>query len=319
MMSDEQRQLRSRIHPEIAEQVRLSEAASPADPDRLTPAQVRAAFEAARKPLRRAPNKLEIRDLVVQTRDGPLDARLYRPQHGRPGDMPGVAYFHGGGFTNGDLDSHDAVCCAMAEDVGCVLVSVDYRKLPQHPFPAAFDDAVDTLLWLHAHAAELGADPRRLAAAGDSAGANIAVGAALQLRQVLPLQGLWLAYPFLGLDFDAPSYRENAAAPLLSPQRCQRIMRDYFTGDLALADWRVAPLLADDFQGLPAAIVLAAELDPIRSDAERFVQRLVPEAPGTRLIAAGGMPHGFIKWGSISPAIRELARESHLALRELLV
>src|SRR5690606_15957573 len=102
-------------------------------------------------------------------------------------------------------------------------------------------------------------------------------------------------------------------------QRCRRIMQDYFGGDLDQADWRLAPLLAEDLQGLPPAIVIAAELDPIRSDAERFAQRLSASAPQTRLIEAGGMPHGFIKWGGISPTIRNLARDSHLALRELLM
>lgn len=308
-----------RLHPAIADRVLQAEAAAAqGKPAHLqSPAEVRRAFLAGRRPLVR-PATGPHAGLHIEDRLLPRDAadaiplRLYRPATGTPRGV--LAYFHGGGFTNGDLDSHDAVACALAAGSGCAVASVDYRVMPAHIFPAAFDDAVAVLRWLPAWAVELGADTTALAAGGDSSGANLAMAAALELRGTLALRALWLAYPIIGADFDTPSYRENAEAPLLTRARCQRILADYRGGPLGPDDWRVAPLLAHDLAGLPPAVAIAAELDPLRSDAEIVAERL----PGSVLVRAAGMPHGFMRWVGDTPACAGVAEASFSALRHLM-
>jgi acetyl esterase len=317
----------ARLHPGIADRVRQAMAATAKPAHLQSPAEVRAAYLAGKKPLVRQPGglheHLQIQDSVLE-RSGapPLPLRLYRPREGVPAGA--LAYFHGGGFTNGDLDSHDAVACALAASTNCAVASVDYRVMPEHIFPAAFDDAMDVLRWLPGWATALGiapgaqGAPAALGAGGDSSGANLALAAALALRGSVPLRALWLAYPIIGADFDTPSYVENAEAPLLTRARCQRILHDYRGGPLAADDWRVAPLLAPDLAGLPPAVAIAAELDPLRSDAEILVQRLATTAPGTILVRAHGMPHGFLRWVSDSEACAAVAQESFAALRRLM-
>ncbi|MGE0806052.1 MAG: alpha/beta hydrolase [Burkholderiaceae bacterium] len=314
---------KDRLHPGIAELVRQAEAAAAAGPPAhlQSPAQVRASFVAGKKPLVRpasGPHSgLRIDDSQLpRTGAAPIALRLYRPATAAPTGV--IAYFHGGGFTNGDLDSHDAVACALAAGSGCAVASVDYRVLPEHVFPAAFDDAVAVLRWLPVWAASLGVEAGALAAGGDSSGANLALAAALALRGEVALRALWLAYPIIGVDFDTPSYRENAEAPLLTRARCERILNDYCGGVLRRDDARVAPLVAAELDGLPPAVAIAAELDPLRSDAEILVQRLAPSAPDTVLLLAAGMPHGFLRWIGSSAACAAVAEQSFSALRRLM-
>jgi len=307
----------ARLDPDIAPLVmRMVEAEAGATPPHLLdPAQVRAAFLRSRRPLRRPPVPLDIEDVRIAVDGAPLALRLYRPRAPRPAAL---LYMHGGAFTNGDLDSHDAICCMLAMDAGVLVASVDYRVLPEHRFPAALNDTVGALRWLHGHAAALGADPARLAAGGDSSGANLALAAALETRGTIALRAMWLAYPIIGIDFDTPSYRENANAPLLTRARCQRILRDYLGREPDARDWRAAPLLAPDLAGLPPAVAVAAELDPLRSDAEILADRLGAAGTACELVRANGMPHGFLRWIGDSRASRRIARESASALARLL-
>lgn len=253
-----------------------------------TPREARSAFEAARQPLRRPPTNLRIEDRHV---GAGLPVRTYVPLDGSPRAV--FAYFHGGGFVTGDLDSHDHVACALATGTQSAVVNVDYRLLPDHRFPAAFEDAVTALRWLAVWADSLGVPATRLGAGGDSSGANLAVAAALELRDELRLRALWLAYPFLGADFATSSHLENARAPMLTSAKCERIMADYVGRPLSSNDWRAAPLLMQDLAGLPPVVAIAAELDPLRSDAEILVSRL---GAGSVLVEARGMPHGFLRW-----------------------
>ncbi len=309
-------ELLQRLHPELAERVRRIEAAGGKPGHLQTPAEVRAAFLAARQPLQRSATGLAIADRQLERKDGPpIPLRTYVPQAAAP--LAALAFFHGGGFTNGDLDSHDALACALALESGCAVVAVDYRVLPDHPFPAAFDDAVAVLRWLPAWCDELGLARERIAAGGDSSGANLAMAAALQLRSTLRLRALWLAYPIIGGDFETPSYIENAEAPLLTRARCQRILEDYLGRPPTSADWRVTPLLHPDVEKLPPVVAIAAELDPLRSDAEILVERLGPGS-GSVLVEGGGMPHGFLRWIEDSVACQAVASTSFAALRRLL-
>ena len=307
--------LLARLDPDIAPRVLRLVEAETTPSHLLDPAQVRAAFLRARQPLRRPPVALDIEDVGITGDGAPLALRLYRPRRPRP---PALLYLHGGAFTNGDLDSHDATCCMLAMEAGVLVVSVDYRVLPEHRFPAAFDDTVGALRWLHGQAARLGADADRLAIGGDSSGANLALAAALETRGEIPLRAMWLAYPIIGIDFDTPSYRENANAPLLTRARCQRILRDYLGREPGRDDWRAAPLLAPDFAGLPPAVAVAAELDPLRSDAGILADRLRAAGSACELVCAAGMPHGFLRWLADSSASQRFAHRSARALAALL-
>jgi acetyl esterase len=309
---------RERLASDIADRVLQQEAARVTPMHMQSPAEVRAAFEAAKQPLVRRPTSLAIRDIEVETRSGKLAARLYTPTENATTPYSAIVYFHGGAFTNGDLDSHDAICCAIAEGAACVIVSINYRKLPDYQFPAAYEDAVDAIRWVHREATQFGIDPSRIGAGGDSAGANLAVGAAMELRGAIALKALWLAYPFIGTDFDTPSYKENAYAPLLTRERCKRILNDYFGDDLTKADWRLAPLLAENFEGLPPSVAIGAQLDPIRSDAEQFVDRVKATGQEAVFVHAKGMPHGFMKWVDSSESVRGIATESIALLRRML-
>ncbi|QHE85565.1 alpha/beta hydrolase [Hydrogenophaga sp. BPS33] len=308
----------SRLHPELRETVMRIQAAGGKPAHLQTSAEVRAAFLAARQPLRRDAQDLHIEDSTVDARHGPIPIRTYRPPADRGKPLAAFAYFHGGGFTNGDLDSHDAIACAIARQAHCMVASVDYRVLPEHRFPAAFDDAVAVLSWLPEWAERAGLARTDVAAGGDSSGANLAMAAALALAHQVPLRALWLAYPIIGADFNTPSYIENAEAPLLTRARCQRILADYVGRPLDDGDWRAAPLLAQDLSSLPTVVAIAAELDPLRSDAEILIQRLRQSAPRSTLVRAHGMPHGFLRWLSTSPAVAEVASASLQALRDAL-
>lgn len=318
MMRGMSEQHHSSIHPEIRERVIAADKAQRANPPHLqSPEQVRAAFLAARRPLVRPPTALQIQDRLLQLGDRAIALRLYRPPEAKA-PLPAVAYFHGGGFTNGDLDSHDAVAVALAEHANALVVSVDYRVMPEHHFPAAFDDAVAVLRWMRREAAELGIDAQRIGAGGDSSGANLGMAAALALREDAPLAALWLAYPIIGADFDTPSYRENHDAPLLTRERCQRILRDYLGCEPAEGDWRAIPLQHPDLSGLPPTVALGAMLDPLCSDAEILAERLAAAGVRCELQLAAGMPHGFFRWINDSEACRGHALRSIEALRGLM-
>ena len=311
-------QLNDLLDPDIAPSIRqLAASAGQLPTHLLTPEQVRAAWEATKKPLSRAINSLTISDNLIPTAV-PLEVRFYRPKVATGTMLPIMVYFHGGGFTNGDLDSQDACCCVMASIAECAVMSVNYRKLPTHRFPAAFDDAVASIRWLATHAPELDIDVDRIGVGGDSSGANIALAAALAVRGDINLQALWLAYPIIGTDFETESYIANSEAPLLTRARCQRILHDYLGKDINEADWRSAPLLTKDFLGLPASVVIAAQLDPLRSDAEILVQRMGEDGVHATCIHALGMPHGFLRWLEIPGAACNYVHQSMKILHALL-
>lgn len=300
------------IAPAVRQMVAAAAKAPPAHTQ--TPAQVRAAWDAAKKPLVRAAHALQISDSTIDT-PVPLEVRFYRPELAGQAWLPAVVYFHGGGFTNGDLDSQDAMCCAMAEQAACLVMSVNYRKLPQHRFPAAFDDAVAAVRWLAVRAEELQVDSGRIGTGGDSSGANLALAAAMALRGEIALKAMWLAYPIVGTDFDTESYLANAHAPLLTRERCKTILHDYLGKDVSQADWRAAPLLSPDFSGLPPAAVIAAELDPLRSDAGILVDKLKGAGGDAVRIDAKGMTHAFLRWADVPGAARGYVQESLSVMR----
>ena len=257
--------------------------------------------------------RAEVADIEPVTLPGPaghLAARVYRPQpdHGRP-PQPTIVWFHGGGWTTGSLDTGDILARELCAGSPAVVVSVDYRLAPEHPWPAATDDASAALRWVAANVDQFGGDPTRIAVGGDSAGGNIAAVTAQAGRGTgIELAAQILIYPYLDLDFERadryPSMSENAAGFYVTTADLRWCVGNYLPGRADPADPRISPLTAPTLEGLPATILAVAEFDPLRDQGADYGTRLraagvpVSEHPGTGLI------HGYADMIGRSPAAR---------------
>jgi acetyl esterase len=238
--------------------------------------------------------------------------RIYRPQGSGP--FPICLYFHGGGWVVGDLESHDHVCRSLARRAGAVVVNVDYRLAPETKFPGPLDDCAAALGWSEAHARDLEGDPQRISVAGDSAGAHLAAGLAIRMRDErgprIALQ--LLVYPVTDNDFNTASYREFASGYGLTRNNMQWFWECYLRHAADGANpWNV-PLRAGDLRGLPPAFVLTAEYDVLRDEGEAYARRLQAAGVPVRCVRYNGMNHGFIRMAAVYPqadrAVTDLAR-----------
>lgn len=234
-------------------------------------------------------------DLTLDGAAGPLRARLYRPDDSAA--LPLVIYFHGGGFVLCGLDSHDNICRSLARRSGALVLSVDYRLAPEARFPAAADDAVAAVRWANAHAAQLGADPARIAVAGDSAGGNLAAVACQQLRgSGIALRHQLLLYPWLDCTDAATgsaSYRECATGYFLSAAELDWYRAQYLANRADAADVRASPLHQRDLHGLPPATIITAEFDPLRDQGEAYGEALQRAGNSATVRRWPGQFHGF--------------------------
>jgi acetyl esterase len=236
----------------------------------------------------------------------PVRVRVIQPVETRSDQpLPGLVFFHGGGWVIGDLDTHDTLCRELALGAGVVVVSVDYRLAPEHPFPAAVDDCVAATRWVHAQAAALGIDAQRLAVGGDSAGGNLAAVVALSLRDEGPsttfeaLRHQLLIYPATDMRRVADSHERNGQGYLLTREMMAYYHGHYMGGPDQDGDWRASPLLHPNLQGLPAALVLTAGFDPLRDEGLQFAQALSnANVPCTHLCFERQI-HGFILMGRV--------------------
>jgi acetyl esterase len=248
-------------------------------------------------------------DRAVPGSTGDLRARVYRPEESGP--APTVVLLHGGGWVIGDLDTHDNMARSICRDCRAVVVSVDYRLAPEAPFPAAVEDAVTVTLWARDHVAELGGDDR-LAVAGDSAGGNLAAVVTQHLRDRggPALAGQLLIYPATDVTGDYPSRVENGEGYFLDLATMEWFMRHYAPDESAYADPRLSPLRADDFSGLPPAVVVTAEYDPLRDEGEAYADRLRASGVPVEVRRFDGMIHGFFDMGTMSSAAQKAIDES---------
>lgn len=232
--------------------------------------------------------------------DAPVPLRLYRPAPRNDAHpAPALVYFHGGGWTIGDLDTHDTLCRSLARDSGCVVVSVDYRLAPEHRFPAALDDALSATRWVRAHAGALGLDARRLAVGGDSAGGNLAAAVALLERDAgHALAWQLLIYPATDLRAVAPSHTTNGQGFLLTSDSV-RYYTGHYLGEASAADWRASPLLAPDHARLPPAMVLTAGFDPLRDEGLAYADALARAGVSVTHVCFERQIHGFITMGKV--------------------
>jgi acetyl esterase len=249
----------------------------------------------------------------LQGAAGPLAIRVYRPPGGAP--APLTLFFHGGGFVSCGLDSHDNICRRLAARASTLVVSVDYRLAPEHPFPAAVDDAMAALHWLRAHGKALGADVSRIALAGDSAGGNLAAVTAQQLR--LPeIRHQLLLYPVIDSACDAPSHRTLAQAPMLTSEMMRWFWRHYLPSAQTGLDPRASPLRHADLHGLPSATVISAEYDPLRDEAEAYAAAMTRAGVAVTLRRWPGVFHGFASLLGPLDAAREALDFAAASLRQ---
>ena len=277
------------LHPQA--QVLLDLMAAIGDPpiEQSTPDAVRAA-RAARMRLPTAPIH-EARDVDA---DG-VPARLYRPDDAP--DLGMLVWLHGGGWVLGDIDGHDQLCRLLANGSGHAVLSVGYRLAPEHPFPAGLEDSLTATRWAHANAAALGCRSDRIAIGGDSAGGNIAAVVA-QLAPV-PLVHQLLAYPVVDCTRASASYTENATGYFLTRAGMGWFIDHYLAGPAGSpTDPRVSPLFAADHvvAATPPALVITAELDPLRDEGDAYAARLAALGVPTSHVRFGGMVHGFLSF-----------------------
>ncbi|MDP3294572.1 MAG: alpha/beta hydrolase [Nevskia sp.] len=235
-----------------------------------------------------------VRDSHIAGPSSELKLRIYSP-NGK-GPFPILMYFHGGGFVIGDLDTFDSLCRETSAGAGVVVVSVDYRLGPEHPFPAASDDCLAATRWAAAHAVEINGDADRIGVSGDSAGGNLAAVTALRLRDeggpVLKAQ--LLVYPVVDADPDAyPSMTENAEGYLLGRKDMDWFFGHYVQDESALASSSLRPIKAESLQGLPPALVITAEFDPLRDEGKAYAAKLKAAGVAVESKSYDGAIHGF--------------------------
>lgn len=252
----------------------------------------------------RTPNQVvtvgSVMDAQVDGAAGPLKARIYRPDG--KGPFPTVTYFHGGGFVIGDLDTHDNMCRDLCRGSQVVVVSVEYRLAPEHPFPAAIEDAIAAADWVIAHARELGGVDV-VAVAGDSAGGNLAAVAAQQLAaRGTQLAAQFLIYPAVDrIGAGHASLEENGRGFFLEQETLLWFFTHYVGAWKDNRDPRLAPLQAASFAGLPPAVIVTAELDPLRDEGEVYGGVLRTAGVKAEIMRCDGMTHGFFDMGRWSP------------------
>ncbi|QQX82834.1 alpha/beta hydrolase [Cupriavidus necator] len=257
-----------------------------------TPEQARATL--AIQPLAGEPEPVaSVEDCTVPAGDAALPVRIYRPE--ATGPLPALVYYHGGGWVIGSLDTVDVPCRRLANRAGCVVVSVDYRLAPEHKFPTAAEDAYAAARWVTANAGALGVDPARVAVGGDSAGANLAAVVALMSRDRghFRLCHQTLLYPVTHHAFDTASYRDNGEGYFLTRDGMAWFWDHYLADAQDGRHPYASPLLAPDHAGLPPALVITAEFDPLRDEGEAYGRRLAAAGVPVEVTRYDGMIHGF--------------------------
>lgn len=288
----------------------------------LTPAQARHSFQKLHYAFRpEAPAVASVTEVPMGRGDGSvLLARFYRPLQAHPDTvLPLLVYFHGGGWCVGDVESYDVVCRELANRSGCAVLSVDYRLAPEHPFPAAINDARLAVDWAVDEAGVLGIDPARVALGGDSAGGNLAIVTALALRDAGGIQPrmLMLVYPSTEIISARPSRERYADGYFLDRETLEWFFSRYLP-TCNTEDWRASPLRAASLAGLAPMLLVTAECDPLVDDCIAFAERVRREGGEVEQYHVEGMVHGFFTLGKFFPeANRAVAHAADVLRRQL--
>ena len=283
------------LHPQARAVIEMREAAGLPEMHTLTPQQARdqLAAQRAAAPVAAVAPVHRVEDRTIPGADGQLPARIYWPSDER--GLPLLVWFHGGGWVIGDLDQTDASCRALTNKSGAIVVSVEYRKAPEFPFPAPAEDAYASVVWAAEHAEELGANPDLLAVGGASAGGNLAAVASLMARDRggPRIVHQLLVYPVTDYGFDRPSYRENGEGCGLSQESMVWFWNHYVGAGGDGANPYASPLRAERLEGLPRAHVITAEYDVLRDEGEEYAERLREAGVPTVCTRYDGQIHGF--------------------------
>lgn len=257
----------------------------------------------------------ERREVIIDAQGCQIPARLYHPELGAI--LPLTVFFHGGGWVHGTLETHDRLAAALAMEAGCAVLSVAYRLAPEHPFPAAYKDALAAIHWAVGAAAELGIDPGRIALAGDSAGGNLAAAAAQSLAGDPAIRHQLLMYPALDASCSAPSFGTEFPGFLSSGQ-----MRWYWdqyapdrNGKTLASDRRASPMAGPIATNTPAATIVVAGNDPLHDEAVAYAEKLQAAGVPCALQSYPGAIHGFASLVGLVPLANEAVSAAAKTLR----
>ena len=306
------------LHPQVKGFLENLAAANVPAFHQMTPELCRATFRQLVTSLPPGPAKIaSSRDLDIPGPAGPLPLRIYTPAG--PGPFPVLMYFHGGGFVIGDRDTYDATCRELCAGSGSVVVSVDYRLAPEQPFPAAPDDCLAATRWVAQHAGELGADASRIAVAGDSAGGNLAAVTAQRIRDEggPALRAQLLIYPTTDhYSSGSKSLTENAEGYLLTKADMLWFLDSYLGPNPDVNDPKAFPIRAKSLAGLPPALVITAEYDPLRDEGEAYGRALKQAGVPVAMSRYDGAIHGFFMFFQMLEQGRAAIDESCRWLKE---
>lgn len=273
------------LHPQAAAIIEAMAALGMKPIEESSPEEFRALYSA-----RRFPSTETVHEIREVDASG-VPCRLYRPSAST--DMGLLVYYHGGGWVIGDLDSHDAICRSLCNRMGHAVLSVDYRLAPEHPYPAAVEDALCSLRWAHDNAAVLGVDPGRIAVGGDSAGGNLAAIVAQQ--RPVPLRFQMLIYPATDMTMSHGSHEENRDGPVLTRAAMDWFIGHYMGAGTDPSDPLASPLFAPDslLKGTPPALIITAEFDPLRDEGEHYGRLLIAHGTPASIVRYNGQFHSF--------------------------
>ena len=293
----------SSLHPQVAALLeRVANTGLPAYHE-VPPAVARRLYRDARGALSPDPPAIEsVQLLLAPGKAGPVPIRAYRPKGaGKDEVLPALVYFHGGGWVIGDLDTHDVVCRTLANGARCAVFSVEYRKAPEAPFPAAVDDCFSALSFIFANSSSLRINSRQIAVGGDSAGGNLATVMALMAREAgaPAISFQLLIYPGADMRMKHPSIKRNGEGYLLTEKVMAYFRGHYVPREADWLDWRVSPLLAKSLKGLPPAFLLTAGFDPLVDEGREYAERMQKEGVPVEYRNYPDMVHGFVTMGRV--------------------
>ena len=308
------------VHPQVA--AILERAAQSPLPQyhEVPPAVARRFYRDTRGPLTPDPPPVEsVQLLLAPGQSGPVPVRAYRPKGAAKEEvLPALLFFHGGGWVIGDLDTHDVVCRTLANGARCAVFSVEYRKAPEAPFPAAVDDCFAALKFVSQGEKKFHINAKQLAVGGDSAGGNLAAVISLMARDAggpaLTLQ--LLIYPATDQHYEFPSIERNGEGFLLTKKVMHYFRSHYLPRKQDWLDWRASPLLAKSLAGLPPAFVLTAGFDPLVDEGKAYADRLAKEGVSTEYRNYADMVHGFITMGRVVDTANTALADCAQALRK---
>lgn len=286
------------LHPTLKEMIEVTREANNPPFSRMSLAEIRRG-PLKIKPLAGEPKPLaKVMNHIIHTDEGNLLMRLYYPQENKP--LPAVLYFHPGGFVKGDIDTHDPICRSLADASGCLIISLNYPKAPEHPYPQAIKAAKEAFLWIAAHPKELGSDGR-IAVAGENAGGNLAAVLTHEVRELVKpsISFQVLIYPQTDLTFSTLSHQEFEAGYLLERDSLEWYKKQYLPKNANPESPHISPLFASNFSSLPPALIITAEYDPMRDEGESYAQQLQSAGVPTTLKRYPGMVHGFFQMGGL--------------------